>query len=223
MSFGVNLDSSMDSMEETRFKKKHSDLIQKLVKKLHFTYTELECIFIIYYKLQKDNADKNATGITKNQLRDVLHSGLDMTDDALMDRIFSVFERGPSTTVSMETWATALSLWLRGTLEEKIDYCFSVYDLLGDGLIGRETMFFFLRSSLISQSSEDDAEESVKDMIEVITKKMDVDRDGKISFNDYKTTVLQQPMMLEALGQCLPSREAVHTFITTFTPRIGKM
>jgi Ca2+-binding EF-hand superfamily protein len=176
MSFGVNLDSSMDSMEETRFKKKHSDLIQKLVKKLHFTYTELECIFIIYYKLQKDNADKNATGITKNQLRDVLHSGLDMTDDALMDRIFSVFERGPSTTVSMETWATALSLWLRGTLEEKIDYCFSVstqcfgvvahthqvYDLLGDGLIGRETMFFFLRSSLISQSSEDDAEESVK-------------------------------------------------------------
>ncbi|KYB25036.1 calaxin [Tribolium castaneum] len=223
MSFGVNLDSSMDSMEETRFKKKHSDLIQKLAKKLHFTYTELECIFIIYYKLQKDNADKNQNGISKNQLRDVLHSGLDMTDDGLMDRIFSVFERGPSTCVSMETWATALSLWLRGTLEEKIDYCFSVYDLLGDGLIGRETMFYFLRTSLISQSSEDDAEESVKDMIEVITKKMDVDRDGKISYNDYKTTVLHQPMMLEALGQCLPTREAVHTFITTFTPRIGKM
>ncbi|KAJ3664891.1 hypothetical protein Zmor_000426 [Zophobas morio] len=223
MSFGVNLDASMDSMEETRFKKKHSDLIIKLVKKLHFTYTELECIFIIYYKLQKDNTDKNATGISKNQLRDVLHSGLDMTDDALMDRIFAVFEKGPGTTVSMETWATALSLWLRGTLEEKIDYCFSVYDLLGDGLIGRETMFYFLRTSLISQSSEDDAEESVKDMIEVITKKMDVDRDGKISYNDYKVTVLQQPMMLEALGQCLPTREAIHTFITTFTPRIGKM
>ena len=62
-----------------------------------------------------------------------------------------------------------------------------------------------------------------QDMIEVITKKMDVDRDGKISYNDYKATVLQQPMMLEALGQCLPTREAIHTFITTFTPRIGKM
>ncbi|RZC42781.1 hypothetical protein BDFB_009164 [Asbolus verrucosus] len=67
MTFSGNLDSSMDSMEETRFKKKHSELIQRLV-----------------------------------------------------------------------------------------------YDLMGDGMIGRETMFYFLRSSLISQSSEDDAEESVK-------------------------------------------------------------
>lgn len=223
MSFGANLDSSMDSMEETRFKKKHSELIQKLVRKLHFTYTEMECIFIIYYKLQKENNEKNPSGIPKAQLRDVLHAGLDMTDDALMDRIFLVFDKGRSNNVSLEVWATALSLWLRGTLEEKIDYCFAVYDLLGDGMIGRETMFQFLRSSLISQSSEDDAEESVKDMIEVITKKMDVDRDGKISYNDYKTTVLKQPMMLEVFGQCLPSREAVYTFITTFTHRIGKM
>lgn len=128
MSLGGSLDSSMDSMEETRFKKKHSELIQKLVKKLHFTYQEIECILIIYYKLQKDGAEKQQ-GISKSQLRDVLHCGLDMTDDALMDRIFSVFEKGekgPSTCVSMETWVTALSLWLRGTLEERIDYCFSV-------------------------------------------------------------------------------------------------
>lgn len=223
MSFGGNLDSSMDSMEETRFKKKHSELIQKLVRKLHFSYTEMECIFIIHYKLQKENNEKNTNGIPKAQLRDVLHAGLDMTDDALMDRIFLVFDKGKSNNVSLEIWATALSLWLRGTLEEKIDYCFAVYDLLGDGMIGRETMFHFLRSSLISQSSEDDAEESVKDMIEVITKKMDVDRDGKISYNDYKTTVLKQPMILEVFGQCLPSRQAVYTFITTFTHRIGKM
>lgn len=223
MSFGGSLDSSMDSMEETRFKKKHSELIQKLVRKLHFSYTEMECIFIIYYKLQKENNEKNCNGIPKAQLRDVLHAGLDMTDDSLMDRIFLVFDKGKSNTVSLEVWATALSLWLRGTLEEKIDYCFGVYDLLGDGLIGRETMFHFLRSSLIGQSSEDDAEESVKDMIEVITKKMDVDRDGKISYNDYKSTVLKQPMILEVFGQCLPSRQAVYAFITTFTHRIGKM
>lgn len=60
-------------------------------------------------------------------------------------------------------------------------------------------------------------------MIEVITKKMDLDRDGKISFDDYKQTVLKQPMMLESLGTCLPSRMAAHTFITTFTQNTGKV
>lgn len=60
-------------------------------------------------------------------------------------------------------------------------------------------------------------------MIEVITKKMDLDRDGRISFNDYKQTVLKEPMMLEVLGKCLPSRLAVHAFITTFTHNTGKV
>lgn len=128
MSFGIPLDSSMDSMEETRFKKKHMALIQKLSKKLHFTYNELECIFIIYYKLQKDGNEKQAA-ITKVQFRDVMHCALDMTDDVLMDRVFMALDKGPSPYVSMETWATALSLFLRGTLEEKINYCFSVNNI----------------------------------------------------------------------------------------------
>lgn len=60
-------------------------------------------------------------------------------------------------------------------------------------------------------------------MLEVITKKIDVDRDGKISFTDYKTAVLHQPMMLEALGNCLPERTAAHAFVTTFTKDVGKL
>lgn len=125
MSFGVLLDSSLDSMEETRFRKKNLELIQRLSKKLHFTFTELECILLIYYKIQKDGGDKIG-GITKNQFRTVMHAAFDMTDDGLMDRIFMALDRGPSPYISMETWATALSLFLRGTLEEKINYCFSV-------------------------------------------------------------------------------------------------
>lgn len=60
-------------------------------------------------------------------------------------------------------------------------------------------------------------------MIEVLTKKMDLDRDGKVSFNDYRESVLNQPMLLEALGKCLPSRINVHAFLTTFTYNVGKL
>lgn len=54
-------------------------------------------------------------------------------------------------------------------------------------------------------------------MIEVLTKKMDIDRDGKISFQDYKQSVLRNPMLLEAFGSCLPSRHAINAFLNTFT------
>lgn len=212
--FGQNLDSTLDSMEETRFKKKHQALAGKLAEKLHFSYTEVECLLLIYYKLQKENSSKGL--VTKVQFRDVLHCALDMTDDYLMDRIFLAIDRGPSSCISMETWTTTLSLFLRGTLQEKIDYCFQVYDLMGDGILGRETMFYLLKNAMISQSGEEDAEESARDMIEVITKKMDIDRDGKISYSDYKSTVTKNPMLLEAFGQCLPSRHAVYAFALTF-------
>lgn len=114
----------MDSLEETRFKKKHSELIQRLSKKLHFSYEELECIFIIYYKIQKDGGKQ--PGMTKVQFRDVMHGALDMTDDTIMDRIFTALDKGPSLYVSMEMWAKAMSLFLRGTLEEKMNFCYSV-------------------------------------------------------------------------------------------------
>lgn len=46
---------------------------------------------------------------------------------------------------------------------------------------------------------------------------MDIDLDGAISFADYKETVRRQPLLLEFLGQCIPERESIAAFVTTFT------
>lgn len=53
------LDLSMDSMEETRFKKRNQYLIEKLEKRLHFSFRELECILLIYYKIAKEGKIQN--------------------------------------------------------------------------------------------------------------------------------------------------------------------
>ncbi|XP_017779097.1 PREDICTED: EF-hand calcium-binding domain-containing protein 1-like [Nicrophorus vespilloides] len=225
MSYGMTLDLSMDPMEETRIKKKYYRLIKDLTKKHHFNQMEIESLILIFHKIRKDG-DMKLPGITKNQFLDVLHNGFDMTDDALMDRIFTALETAGTvhpTMISMETWTSAMSLFIKGTLDEKIDHCFAVYNLMGDGMLGRDSMFHLLKKSLISSGSDDDAEESVKDMIEIITKKMDLDRDGKISYSDFKQTVTTQPMLLESFGQCLPSRMAVHAFASTIFAEPGKL
>lgn len=51
----LHLDSSMGIMKETRFRKKFSAVIKKLTKELHFSYTEVESLCIIHYKLQMEN------------------------------------------------------------------------------------------------------------------------------------------------------------------------
>ena len=47
-------------------------------------------------------------------------------------------------------------------------------------------------------------EEGVKDLIDMTIKKMDYDKDGKISHQDFLMAVTQDPLMLEAFGSCLP-------------------
>lgn len=62
-----------------------------------------------------------------------------------------------------------------------------------------------------------------QDLVDVILKKMDIDRDGKLSYNDYKTSVLKNPMLLESLGPVLPPRPFTLGFLTTFTKKYGKL
>ncbi|KAF5297489.1 hypothetical protein FQA39_LY12083 [Lamprigera yunnana] len=220
MSCGVHLDQSLDMMEETRFKRKHIKLIKKLSKELHFTYTEMEQILLIYYKIQKRGIEK-APGITKVQLREVLHTAFDMTDVELTNDVVMSMVRGPSPYVPMNKFARIIALLLKGTLEEKINHCFEVYDVMLKGLIGKDIVVRFLGNSIIG--IEEDSDDAVKDLVDTIMKKIDLDRDLKISFGDYKTTVLKEPLLMECMGQCLPSRTAVHNVLTTMFPKPPKM
>ena len=82
--------------------------------------------------------------------------------------------------------------------------CFQIYDLNGDGYIVREEMFVLLRQTIVKPQTEEDRDEGVKDLVDLILKKMDQDHDGRVSLADYETTVKQDPLLLEAFGQCLP-------------------
>ena len=67
-------------------------------------------------------------------------------------------------------------------------------------------MLNLLKTALFSSGVEEEADEGIKDLIEMTMKKMDDDKDGKVSFKDWSTTVRQEPLMMEAFGPCLPSK-----------------
>ena len=45
-------------------------------------------------------------------------------------------------------------------------------------------------------------------------KKLDKDKDGRVSFKDWSMTLRQEPLMMEAFGPCLPSRRQGDIFMT---------
>lgn len=125
MSLGKSIDCSLEPSEEIRFKQRNKSLMQELATLTHFNYDEIEYLCVIYYKLQILGEGKK-TPIRRSQLKDVLHNALNMTEHRLMNCILSTVDRSLTPYVSMENWVKIMSLYLRGTLEEKIKYCYTV-------------------------------------------------------------------------------------------------
>lgn len=71
------------------------------------------------------------------------------------------------------------------------------------------------RNCLIKHPQEEDPDEGVKDLVEIVLRKLDKDRDGKISLKDFQESVYEEPLLLEAFGRCLPTERARDTFLTT--------
>lgn len=76
-------------------------------------------------------------------------------------------------------------------------------------------VWFFYRNCLIKQPQEEDPEEGVKDLVEIVLRKLDGDKDGKVSLADFTEAVHQEPLLLECFGKCLPTSAACMTFLAT--------
>uniref|UniRef100_G3UIH6 EF-hand domain-containing protein n=1 Tax=Loxodonta africana TaxID=9785 RepID=G3UIH6_LOXAF len=188
--------------------KKLVESISKTVRS--FKKSEIECLIRLFHSLVKGTDGRlNKIGLDRSAFQDILHSIFGMTDDMLMDRVFFAFDKDNDSRINVNEWVKGLSVFLRGTFEEKLKFCFEVYYLNGDGYISREEIFDMLKNSLHQQSSEEEADEGIKELVEITMKKMDYDNDGKISFADFERAVKDDRLLLEVFGPCLPEAQVV--------------
>ncbi|KAH8420295.1 hypothetical protein KR009_008825, partial [Drosophila setifemur] len=210
-------------------------LLDSLRKKTRFTKDELDALCRIYRKLVSNcqyaaktlaSSSSSATiakphaaveGIDRIVFRELLHSTFDIvTEEILMERIFCSWDKAhEGLPLRLEGWLIGLSTFLRGTPAERAAFCFRVYDLNTDGFITKDEMFTLLRNCLIKQPQDEDPDEGVKDLVEIVLKKFDLDKDGKVSMEDFMGTVTAEPLLIEAFGQCLPTDSAVVSFFST--------
>ncbi|KAA0192552.1 EF-hand calcium-binding domain-containing protein 1 [Fasciolopsis buskii] len=93
---------------------------------------------------------------------------------------------------------------------------FRAYDLNSDGMITREEMFQLLKTSLIKQATDEDPDEGIRDLVDIVFKRLDMDHDGKVNFQDFMLAVQEDAMLLEILGPCFPEESVAIAFGSTF-------
>jgi Ca2+-binding EF-hand superfamily protein len=86
--------------------------------------------------------------------------------------------------------------------------CFRVYDLNGDRYISKEEMFQMLKNCLVKEAVEED-EDGVKDLVDLVLKKLDEDRDGRVSEHDWAGAIAKEALLMEAFGRCLPPTKVI--------------
>lgn len=59
--------------------------------------------------------------------------------------MFSCWDKDSEGIIRLEPWIIGLDIFLRGTLKEKLEFCFKVYDLNNDGFITKDEIFQLLR------------------------------------------------------------------------------
>lgn len=116
-------------------------------------------------------------------------------DKEFWAHFFDLFDEDHNNEISFAEWITALSLILRGTEDEKIEYLFKLYDLDNDGGLTRgelEQIITFL-------TKVKPVQQRPRQLVNAAFLTMDANHDDLISLEEFSKGLRKYPKLLEAL------------------------
>jgi len=186
-------------------------IINQFVKQTNFNRQEVDKMLQTFHRVGEFNHGK----VNRAQFREFITNVFGVTNEFMLARIYEFFDDDNNGNVELQEWMTGLSMAFKGTLDERIDYCYTVYDFTGKGNLNKEELFLLLKDCVIKRPTDEEPEEGIKDLVEICLGLLDIDRDGRISKNDFKTAVHNQPLLLEVFGKCLPDMFEADAFLST--------
>ncbi|KAJ8716533.1 hypothetical protein PYW07_003160 [Mythimna separata] len=117
--------------------------------------------------------------------------------------VFNTLDQDRSGLLSFEEFVTGLSILSRGTLEEKLRWTFSLYDINGDGCITKEEMteivtaIYDLMGKIVEPTFEDDV---IREKVERLFQKMDLNRDGVLTLDEFLDCCLRDEDISRSMG-----------------------
>lgn len=123
--------------------------------------------------------------------------------DRFASFVFGVFDANKDNSIDFKEFITALSITSRGTLDEKLDWAFRLYDINGDGFISRQEMLKIIDSiykmvgNLVTLPADEDTPEK---RVTKIFSSMDKNADDKLTYEEFREGARRDPSIVQALS-----------------------
>uniref|UniRef100_A0A673BKL3 Guanylyl cyclase-activating protein 1 n=1 Tax=Sphaeramia orbicularis TaxID=375764 RepID=A0A673BKL3_9TELE len=117
---------------------------------------------------------------------------LSETSNAYVKTMFTTFDMNDDGFIDFMEYVAALSLVLKGEVQQKLRWYFKLYDIDGSGCIDRDELLLIIKVSL-----------SPHDFATMVFDKIDVNGDGELSYEEFMEGVQNDEMLLKTLTESL--------------------
>eukprot|EP00057_Strongylocentrotus_purpuratus_P001961 XP_003723564.1 PREDICTED: neurocalcin homolog [Strongylocentrotus purpuratus] len=169
------------------------ETLSDLCKQTEFTEEELQQWYADFKKASSKDY------LTKSDFKKV-YAQYFPTGDAtkFTEHVYRTFDSNGDGTISFREFMCGMSVLARGTVEQKLSWIFSMYDINKDGYISRPEMLEILQSlyRMVGEMNDEATryeEDTPENKLEMIFRNVDRDGDNRLSLNEFLDAASNDP------------------------------
>jgi len=194
-----------------------SEVVKQLQEQTNFDKVEVSKLYETFMSISKGGKEPLDKEQFRNGLGKLEKCGLKNLDDSpFVERLFTLLDTNGDGTVDLQEFVTGLSMLCKGSVEEKLALSFKAYDLDGNGFISKDELALMFKSAWIAgfralcathgneELSLEDLNEFSEEMANLFADNafdtLDTNRDGQLSFEEFKEFALAEPKITATLN-----------------------
>lgn len=174
--------------------------ITAMARVCHFTRDELLLLQKEFQKVAKKKGKDHTNTVDRAGFEKALKLvKIKESDQEILGRLFTLFDHSGDGLINFKEFIVGTSAIVRGTLEEKLQFSFYLFDIDNSGLISPEEMKSVLvaMNNTVSYFGDDKlSNERIDKLVKEIFEMHDVNHDGELNFVEYMNAVATHPTLV---------------------------